>query len=287
MLAFARSPQEAVFLSAVFCGCLALALSGLLRWRGSPRVPTDLQIPAFFVLAYWLTYNRVPSLPPVGAVNKLFYIAVTGAAAGLLLEACGLTAKLRWFFLGFPIVAAVFIGQSRLSTAPHEVVLAAGLGALVFDLLIREMLRSDGETDLRPAIMLAIASTGFAPIALLGASSSSLQLCLSLAAAIGGILAWHLFHPRFSFGAASLLGGAGALVAVGQTVAMITRKVDLLALFILGLVFVVPLVGERLLSQRPVTRPAIRTLRFAALCLIPALAAVSLAILRYDGNFPV
>jgi hypothetical protein len=287
MTSFARGPQEAVLIAILISGALAIVASGILRRCGAGRIWIDLLVPAFFLFSYWLTYNKVPTFPPVGAVNKLFYIALAGTFVGLLVELLGLGRASRWALILFPAASAAYVGQARLTVAPLEVAAAGLAGIVVFYLMSRDMFGEGRESALRPAVVLAVASAGFAPIALMGASSSSLQLGLGFAASIAGILVWHLARPNFAFGSASLLGGLGGLVAAVQTVALITRKVDLAALVVLGLVFLVPLASGRILDRLSMSNTAIRTMGFAALCIVPALAAVAVAFIRYGGDFPM
>jgi len=53
---------------------LGLGLSGLVRLFPAPAL-TSLVPPVIFVTSYVATYQQVPTFPPVGAVNKIFYIA--------------------------------------------------------------------------------------------------------------------------------------------------------------------------------------------------------------------
>ena len=268
-------------------GLLAFALSGLMRWRRTGPVPTDLLVPAFLLVGYWSTYNKVPSFPPVGAVNKVFYVISAGAALGLVLHLAGRPLLVRALLVLLPVASAAYLGIARLTVAPLEVAAAALLGALALCLLSAPMNGPQGEADIKRAIVLVIACIGFAPIALFGASSSSFQFCLGFAAGICGILFWNLTNPTFSFGPASLLGGAGGMIAVAQTVTLITREADLTALAVLGLIFLVPLISDRVLAPIPARTKAIRIALFTGLCLPPPLVAIAIVVIRYGGNFPM
>ena len=104
---------------------------------------------------------------------------------------------------------------------------------------------------------------------------------------MGAILFWNLTNPDFSLGPASLLGGAGGMIAVAQTVTLITREADLTALAVLGLVLLVPHFGDRVLDRVPAKTKATRIALFTGLCLPPPLIAAAIVITRYGANFPM
>lgn len=287
MTSLARSPQEALILGMLAAGLLGLLAAGLLRWLQAGSAWTDLLTPAFFLFAYWLVYNKVPSFPPVGAVNKVFYVAAIGTAIGFLVDLIGHPAPVRALLFLQPIGSAAYVGGSRLTVAPFEVVAAALCGVLVLNLLSRKTEEQPGEPDVQRAVALGVACVGFAPIALLGASSSSFQLSMFVAAAIFGTLVWHLANPHFGFASASLLGGMGGMIAVAQTVVLITRKADLTALAVLGLMFVVPRLAGAVLDRIGARNSIVRIAVFAGMCLTPALISLAIVVARYGSSFPV
>ncbi|PZV39329.1 hypothetical protein [Mesorhizobium kowhaii] len=287
MSGLARSPQEALILGMAVLGLLALVAAGLLRWLRAGRVWTDLLVPASFLVAYWLAYNKVPSFPPVGAVNKIFFVAVIGTALGVLVEAAGRGGLGRALVLAQPIASAAYIGTARLPDALLEVAAAALWGLLVMYGLSRGTGQSEDESGTRRATLLGIACAGFAPIALLGASSSSFQLSLLFAAAIAAIVAANISNPNFGFRSASLLGGAGGMIAAAQTVTLITRKTDMLALAVLTLVFVTPFVVDPILRRVRATNKVVQLAAFVGMCLLSVGASVATVIARYGSSFPV
>jgi len=71
--------------AAVVCFTLGLALSGLVRLI--PAVPVAVWVPpAVFLTSYVITCQQVPTFPPVGAVNKIFYIALVATLVGFVLD---------------------------------------------------------------------------------------------------------------------------------------------------------------------------------------------------------
>ena len=61
----------------------ALTFSLLARLVRTPW-PASLVAPIVFIVAYYLTYDKNPTFPPVGATNKIFYIVLAATLAGLL-----------------------------------------------------------------------------------------------------------------------------------------------------------------------------------------------------------
>ena len=287
MLGLGSSPQEALIASALVAMAVTLVLSGILRWRKIVS-PTDFLLPVAFLGSYWLTYNKVPTFPPVGAVNKIFYLVLVGILVGAAADLLKLPALVRMLALCQPVAAALYIGAPRLSVAPWEVILAALFGGAAILLLMIDRAGDNRESSLRRGSVLATVSLGFAPIALLGASSSTFQLCLIFAATCFGALVWHLRNPAFRFGGASLLGAAGGLIVTADTVVLITRKTDLVALAILGLSLVFPpLLAPGLSKALGIARLFTYLAVYIALAVLPAVVAVAVAFFNYDASFPV
>ncbi|OBQ91321.1 hypothetical protein [Mesorhizobium sp. AA23] len=274
-------------LAVAICGLLSFALSGLMRWGRVDLRWYDLLIPLGFFLSYWLTYNRLPSFPPVGAVNKVFYLAAVGSILGVATEWTGSRRLGQLLLAAMPVASAAYIGDTIALAQPFDLVVAALAGAAALYALHREADYPDEGSGLRPAIMLAVASAGFAPIAFMGASSSSLQLSLGVAFGIAGIVVGHLSRPNYRFGWASLLGGAAGMMAVAQTVALITRKIDLLALAVLLLLFLVSSACRVILDRLDQKTPALATFVFAGFCLVPAVAAVAVMLARKGFSLPL
>ncbi|MGO7581969.1 hypothetical protein ACC689_05200 [Rhizobium ruizarguesonis] len=281
------SPQEVLIVSALAVMIIALVLSAILRWRGA-IAPTDLLPAISFLAAYILVYNKIPAFPPVGAVNKVFYVALLGTFLGVAVDLLRWHVIFRAFALIQPVIAAIYIGQPRLSVAIWEVALAA-LAGLAVALLIFGRTAPDGDADIRRGGLVAVLSLGFAPLALLGASSSTFQLCLLFATANFGILVVDVVtKPAFRFGGASILGGLGGLLAIVDTVVLITRKTDLIALALLGLSVVIPQILTDLACHTlGVSGRLPRLVVYFGLAILPAAAAVLVAFVNYGSSFPI
>jgi hypothetical protein len=89
--------------------------------------------------------------------------------------------------------------------------------------------------------MLMALLLAFAPIALLGGSSTSLMLCLAAVAGLAAVAVWELVAPRGAFGASAVFGVGCGLLAMINTVTLITRQVDFAAL---ALLLLIPYAGK-------------------------------------------
>lgn len=283
MLGFGNSPQEALAASLLVMVLVGVFASGLMRWRGLMRL-TDLLMSVALLAAYWLVYNKVPAFPPVGAVNKIFYVIVVGTAVGFAVEIAARPA-LRLVSLFQPLAAAFYIGLPRLGVAPWEVVAAAVAGVAMMWLILWGT-TVHAEDDVKRGGVVAVLALGFAPIALLGASSSSFQLCLLFAAACLGILLVHVIKPAFRFGGASSIGASGGLISIAYTVVLITRQADFIAIAVLAFCIVLPGVSERFCRTLGVSRPFPRLFVHIGLAVLPAALAVAVAFLDYGSSFP-
>ena len=247
--------------------------------------------PLVFLVGYVFTYQKVPGFPPVGSTNKIFYIAVFGALAGFVLDlaasqslaARGTVAALRgvaWVVV--PLAIALWIALPRLAAPDVSLWLSlAGLAlggiAMLWRLDVLAAARPSEGGEMIALALLAALAGGLAPIALFGGSSTSVGLCLGVAAGLALASLVGLFAPR-GFGAAAILGGGGGLLAVIDTVTLITRRADPLALALLLSVLVSGQAGARLLL--PAGRGAPR-LRAVAIALMPAVPIALIVVLLF------
>jgi hypothetical protein len=223
--------------SPVIGACLVtgLALSLLTRLVRVPW-PAGLVAPVVFLVAYYLTYAQIPMFPPAGAVNKIFYIVLAAALAGLLYD---LIAPPRFTEAGGRLIVlltaslliAVWIGLPRFAATDATLLLIVAALVLGGTLLLWRLATADGGAvgALDGAMLLAVLPGVFAPIALFGGSSTSVGLCLGLAVGLAMMALVNLFSPRL-LGLTAVLGAGGGLLAVIDTITLITRHIDFLAL---------------------------------------------------------
>ena len=103
--------ENPVVLAALICFFLGLALSGVARVVPGPTV-ASVVLPMIFLAGYVLTYQQVPDFPPIGATNKIFYIALAAALVGFALDLLPRLANYRKLLA----VASVDRCLDRLST---------------------------------------------------------------------------------------------------------------------------------------------------------------------------
>lgn len=275
-------------------GCLAAGLLlSLLARLSATAIPASLVAPAVFLVGYVSIYQRVPGFPPVGSTSKVFYVAVIGTAVGLALDLGsrfrpGAALRLRrGCEVAAPAAVAAWIGLPRLADATPDflvTVVSLAIGGAVTLRRLDAIASAEGADggEMPATAMLGVLALGFAPIALFGASSTSLGLCLGLAVGLGAAALVALAAPR-GFGAAAILGAGAGLLAVIDTVTLITQRVDMLALPVLLLVLIAGQLGARVFlpSGRPGMR--VRRLMVAAMSAAPVLAIVAILFLRHPN----
>jgi len=230
-----------------FVLALIVALAGRLAGATASR-HAAIGVPFAFLATYVLLLGWSP-FPPVSAAQKIPYGVAGLALLGLLVDGrlgrpwalalaggAALAAALGWLALR-PLSA----GSTEALTLGGAV-LAGGTAA--FLALARERAR--------PAVAgaaLTAAALGLGGIALTGASASIAQAAIALAAAAGGFAVATWFRPLVPFGAAGIIGGAGALALLAGQAAFFTR-LDRTALALLAASVPMLLIVSRLRAGR-------------------------------------
>jgi hypothetical protein len=272
------------------CALVGGVLGGLSRLVRGPVV-AGLVIPVVFLAAYVATYQQVPSFPPVGSVNKIFYIALAAALLGLAVDRAPVSRTVRRVLdVAIPIAVAGWIAAPRLTRAEPDLLIGLPAlwlgGALVLWRL--DTLGAGEAADGGSAVATALLATlalGFAPVALAGASSTSLMLCLALFAGWGAAAVWELAAPRDALAATALFGGAAGLLAVVDTVVLITRHIDVLALLLLLPVLACGQIGARLLLRSPRFHGRARAVLVALVAAAPIPLVAAVLLLRHPDAF--
>jgi hypothetical protein len=275
----------------LICFLLGLALSGLVRLAPTAALGS-LVPPAVFLASYLLTYQQVPPFPPVGATNKIFYIALSGTLLGLVLDLLPRAAKLdRQFAVIVPALIVGWIGWPRFANADLDVVattLALWLGGSAVLWRLSAVAKATAERNggsLVGIAMLMALMLGFAPVAFLGGSSTSLMLCFAAVAGLGAVAIWELVVPREAFRASAVLGAGSGFLAVVDTVTLITRRIDLAALALLLLIPHAGEVGTRFLLPPNRIRGRARQVLIGTLAASPILLVVAVLVLRNTESF--
>jgi hypothetical protein len=276
--------------AALICFMLGLALSGLVRLIPAPPV-ASLVPTAVFLTSYVMTYQQVPTFPPVGAVNKIFYIALAAALVGFVLDLLR-TAKLdRALAVIVPGLIVGWIGLPRFANLDLEAVTTASalwLGGSVMIWRLNVVAKSTAERNggsLVGIAMLMALMVAFAPLALFGGSSTSLMLCFVAVAGLGAVAIWELLVPREAFGATSVLGAGSGFLAVVSTVTLITREIDGVGLALLLLIPYAGQLGAWLLLPPDRIRGRARQVLVGLMAGSPIFVVMAILLLRHPEFF--
>src|ERR1700731_4311763 len=120
--------ENPIILAALICFLLGLVLSGLVRLVRSSAIASTV-LPIIFLASYVLTYQQVPTFPPVGSTNKIFYIALAAALIGFALDLLSRTANYRKLLaVIMPLLIVGWIGFPRFAKPDVELMaIAVGL----------------------------------------------------------------------------------------------------------------------------------------------------------------
>ncbi len=267
------------------CVVMALALAGAARATRSPWVAT-LAAPVIFLVSYVVTYQKIPTFPPVGAANKVFYVALAITLAAAALDVVGRVP--RWALAcAASLLAEGWVGSTKLAD-PDSVTLAlfvaldAGGGVALWG-LDRLATLAPPFGGAAPALAgLAAVSALSAPTLLFGGSSTGVGLCLGLAAGAALLSVENVGAGRV-LGSAAMLGAGGGLLASLDTISLVTRRADP---FALALIALAPFLGPwavRLLPPALRNRPFVAWIVSGLAVLSPLPVIVALLLLRHDN----
>jgi hypothetical protein len=282
-----HAPMEDFLLRTAAIPLAAAAVAaGLLRLVAGPTRGAAMAGGAIclgFLAGYGLTLG-IPAVWPTASSQKVFFIAAAGGIAGLALD---LSVESRRLTLPVAVaattVALAWLGWSRLAIPDWAdavtLAIVAGSGTLA---LVGLHARSEEPAEC--AAKLLVASAALAALALLGASASTAQLCGALAAATGGFGLWVWPRPRLRFGASALLGGGLVFVVLAGSAAVFTNAAKPALLLLLPIFFAERALGRHGAGFRRGNRP-LKPVLVTAVALIPAVAAVGLAVLLGGSGY--
>ena len=133
--------------------------------------------------------------------------------------------------------------------------------------------------------MLMALMVAFAPVALLGGSSTSLMLCFVAVAGLGAVAIWEFLLPWDDFGAAAVLGVGSGFLAIVSTVTLITRQIDSVGLALLLLIPYAGQLGARLLLPPDRIHGRTRQVLVGLMAGSPVLAVMAILLLRHPEVF--
>ena len=279
------SPFVPTVAACVVAGLLLSLLARLTRalWLAG------LVAPVVFLASYYETYNKIPAFPPAGSTNKIFYVVLAATLAGLVFDLLAppriAAGAVRWVvLLAASLLIVVWIGLPRFAdAAPALAVVVAALVAGGTLVLWRLASVDDAEpAPLGGPVLLAVLPGVFAPIALFGGSSTSVGLCLGLTAGLAMMALVNLFAPR-RLGLTAVLGAGCGVLAMVDTITLITQRIDFLALAIFLAVLFIGQIGARALLPQGRINPRVRAIAAGLLAASPVVVIVVLLFLRHDS----
>ncbi len=276
--------------AALICFLLGLVFSGLMRFVRRSAVDSTV-LPVIFLASYVVTYQQVPPFPPVGSTNKIFYIAVAATLVGLAFDLLPRTANYRRLLaVIMPLLIVGWIGFPRFAKADIELVatvIGLWLGGVALlwrlDTVAAAPPERNGGSIVGAAMLMALL-LAFAPVALLGGSSTSFMLCIAALVGLAAAALWEIFVPKGAFGASAVFGVGSGLLAMIDTVTLITREVDLVALALLLLILYAGEISARLLLPQNRFRGRVRQILIGIFAAPPLLLVIAVLYLRYRGS---
>jgi hypothetical protein len=254
----------------------ALLAAALLGFGGAKQF-TGLAVLAGFLAASLLIFG-LPVLPPVASGHKIPYVAVLGAAVGLILDLTNPDLRKRLAAgLSAVIVAVAWLGWRKLFAAPspdHLWMLLVVAGA-VLALWCGER-NSERFDPLEALAVLLVAALGLAGVAVIGASASTSQNAGALAAALGGLMVLNWPARRFGLGATARLTALVTLAALAAQLALFSRA-PAWSLLLLLPAFLAPRLAHRLIPHTHPHAALLRPVLTGVITAVPAALATAAA----------
>ena len=282
----ASSVEEAILFGVLGSIAVVFPLSAAMRILRAPKLAFDCLLPICMIASYWTAYNKFPPFPPIGAVNKLPYVLCVGVGLGIIVDLVQRRAAGTIACCIFTVAATFYIGWPRLQSGPAAVILAGLVGLLVQLAISYEPHDLQPGYDIDRGAVLGLTSVGCGFVALLGASSSSLQLCLTFAASVAAVLIVQVFGTQFRFLFASRMAGVGGLHAMMCVVLLITQKADAIAALILCCASLSPYVGHAVARRLSIHSAFARHFIVSGLASLVIISACGVAYAHYLSDFP-
>jgi hypothetical protein len=268
--------------TAVFPLATGIFAVGLLYLAGGPVRGRRLAAAAIVIafLAAFAVIVGLPALPPPSSLGRVFWSAAAGAVLGLGIDAAGCEGRPAATLVGGWLAAALLWIALPALNGVGTIVAAILLAAGAWLAMGRTATAADGAAA--PAITLLASALAVGGIALAGASASLAQLAFALAAATGGFLLWNWPVRRHAW-------GASGQVALGLVVLLVAALAFYSTAHAEALLALAPtLFADRLRDRLklPATQfgRAAGTVALGAIAVLPALAAIGIAILLAAGS---
>ena len=271
--------EQAAVQSALIPALLGFFLTGAIRLaNGRERGPlvASAAVGLTFTSVYFIIVG-IPPHPPVGSLDKLVYGVAASVVIGFLLDSLRLPPFTRWLL--FPAGAAVLICWLEAPGIENAGIWAwAGLGAMwLSGIATLWRLERERHNGINPTIMILIAALGLAAVAIVGGAVEIAHLAIALATALFGFTVWNWPTNIYPYGASVLMGAGGSLFLLAWIAAMHFHDVSLPALIVLLLIFFADIAARHMNLGESRAGRAAAPIVLAAVCCVPALAAVAIA----------
>lgn len=248
---------------------------------------------AAFLASYYLAYGAVPDFPPLASTGKVFFSVVGLIALGLVFDYFVKSRAVSTICAAFvPTLLILWIGYVRLTNAFSAEFAVIAIIFLVVGTLVLLWMRSIDSAPVgasrgpvaSTSILLAFAA-GYAPIALVGGSSTGFGLLAGFAAGLGGLGLVQYVLPSASLGWTGILPGLGGLLAVNDSVTLINGKMDFLLLALLCTSVALGQLAGRLLLRLETKSLCLSQLIVGLSTLFPSFIVIALAYFRHVDAF--
>ena len=128
------------FFPIVFACALFAAAFGIAAFVAKSAFIGSIAPPTIFLIAYYMTYQKIPGFPPIGASNKVFYVVPIATIGAFVLEKVPAALSPRAVAaVAVSLLATVWIGYVRVSATDLELLATAGALLLVGALVLWRM----------------------------------------------------------------------------------------------------------------------------------------------------
>lgn len=216
-----------------------------------------------------------PVWPVHTGMQKFFYLVAGGLLLGVLLDLRGASSPRLLLLSGLTWMAATFVWLAWPQLdRPHTFWLLAGICVAGLTVILRVTDRPGHDTS--APIMFLVTASSLGGIAFFEGSLSIAELGFALAAALGGFMLWNWPQPRYPFGAAGLLGGGMAVLALAFLAVLLTDASPW-TLAPLILIFFADSLSRRLPAGGGLLRQTLQPVYLLLVGAVPGAAAVVLA----------
>ncbi|MGR9202312.1 hypothetical protein [Rhizobium leguminosarum] len=246
-----------------------------------------------FGVTYVHAYGGLPAFPPAGSAAKVFYaVGILGFLGGL----CDYVPRMKRICVPLallaPTILIVWIGFFRyVKGGGFELYAFTIAGSLLGAAVLYHLKRIEElppERNGGPIVTMAVLfglAAGFAPIALVGGSSTGVGLMAGLACAVGALGLLGVVLPSAGLGWTGILSGMGAVLAACASVALVNGKMDYLALLSLLPAAVSGQVFGKYLLPRTLLPPQLRQVATAMLVVPPVIISIAITYVRHADSF--